>query len=217
MTDADSKKRGLAELARRRKADRLNGYANIADFDGGIYDQGDFVSPYTRGAGAVDSPIMIVLQDWASEDYLKAISEPVKKQALEYGRALNLRTNTNLERLLELAFKLGLKDVYATNLFVFVKRGGMSTNIPKKDLVFCAKTYTIREIEIVKPRIVICVGAVTYNALVAAVAAIGKDWQGPPIVQVTHTGALGERSAGGFSGLRKQWDALASHYMGDVA
>ena len=145
------------------------------------------------------------------------ISEPVKRQALEYGRDLNLRTNTNLESLLDLTFNLGLKDVYATNLFVFVKPGRMSTQIPKKDLVYCAKTYTIREIEIVKPKLVICVGVATYNALDAAKKLIGKDWQGPPMEKVTHTGTRGQSSAGGFGGLRKQWEALASRCMGDAA
>ena len=59
-----SKKDELLQLAISRKHSRWDGYDCIGDFHGGVYEC-NYVSPYTIGAHNVDSPLMILLQDWA--------------------------------------------------------------------------------------------------------------------------------------------------------
>ncbi len=86
----------LLALARKRQSTRYDGYNGIGVYQGGIYEC-DFVSPYTKTAGNVDSEIMVILQDWSSHDRL---SGPVDSDAVDYGLTRDLPTNVNLIRLL---------------------------------------------------------------------------------------------------------------------
>ena len=63
----------LQQLARERCGLRVQGFGHPEDFPkpDRKYDFRDFVTPYTKGAGQVDSEIMIVLQDWSSADKLE--------------------------------------------------------------------------------------------------------------------------------------------------
>ena len=133
----------------------------ISDYHDSGYEC-DHVSPYTKTAGNVDAEIMVVLQDWASHDALKG---PFSNDSATLGHTPHLRTNRNLTRLLHKTFGLSLSEVYGTNVFPFVKPGGMSAAIPQRDLVATAKRFTLPEIQIVNPRLVICLGLATFNAL----------------------------------------------------
>ncbi|MDP2373283.1 hypothetical protein, partial [Reyranella sp.] len=70
----DEKIRALATLAQQRRVPgigtRRDGfsrdYRRIEEFHDGFYDKHNWVSPWTISACNVDSPIMIVGQDWAS-------------------------------------------------------------------------------------------------------------------------------------------------------
>src|SRR5262245_53326039 len=70
QTLTSSKSGQLEELAKKRRQTRRDGYGHIGDYHGGRYDC-NFVSPYTKSAPNVDSPIFIMLQDWASDDFLR--------------------------------------------------------------------------------------------------------------------------------------------------
>ena len=73
--------------------------------------------------------------------------------------------NKELQQLIQQTFGLKLADVYATNLFPFVKLGGMSGKIKQRDLVRAARIFAIPQIRIVQPALVICLGLDSYNAL----------------------------------------------------
>jgi restriction system protein len=64
-----------------------------------------------------------------------------------------------------------MSEVYATNVFPFVKLGGNSS-IPHRDLVRAAREFALPQIEIVRPRLAVCLGKATFNAV--AVAAGGR-------------------------------------------
>jgi restriction system protein len=108
---------------------------------------------------------LILLQDWSSDNVLQRSNGPS-----ELGRDPNLPTNKTLERLLNDSLGLKLEDTYATNLFPFIKKGGLSSRIPFKDLVLAAEEFALPQIRIVAPRLVICLGKNTFNALRVAVA-----------------------------------------------
>ena len=154
MTDSNKRIR-LRRLARVRQRTYLNGYRRIADYHGGGYEC-DHVSPYTKTAGNFDAEIMVVLQDWASDE---GLSGPVSSDSATLGHTPHLPTNRNLTRLLSETFGLSLKEVYGTNVFPFVKLGGMSATIPQGDLVATAKRFTLLEIQIVNPKLVVCLGS----------------------------------------------------------
>src|SRR5215203_7205052 len=59
----------LRTLAKNRQATRWPHYKSIADYQVGVYEC-DFVSPFTIGAGNVEADVMVLLQDWSSDDEL---------------------------------------------------------------------------------------------------------------------------------------------------
>ena len=125
----------LLELAQKRKLSRWNGYKCIGDYHGGGFEC-DYVSPYTKSAHNVDSEIMVILQDWSSDEEM---SDPRDPEAMKkYGYTPSLGTNIKLISLLKAHFGVkGLNDVYATNLFPFIKPWRLKCAYPSKRLSSC--------------------------------------------------------------------------------
>lgn len=155
-----SKQDLLLELARKRKTTIWPGYCRIGDFHNGVYEC-DFVSPYTKSAGNADAEIFILLQDWSSAEALCKLDS----DCVLYGLTPTLPTNRRLVELLWHHFGVKLGDVYATNLFPFIKRGGISSSIPMGDLIRAAQEFALPQIEIVRPTLVVCLGLNTFNAI----------------------------------------------------
>ena len=205
----------LKALSLKRKADRLHGHTNIGDYHNGEYDCGDFVSPWTLSACNVDADVMIIAQDWTSHYRIGGPFDPTQARC---GYISDLRTNKNIKRLLNF-FGFELKDTYATNAFVFVKPGKMNAVIPQKDFSYSVKTYAIPQIEIVKPRMAICLGGQTFNTIrqvlghnsvpMTLVQASPLTMSGTEIVGVNHPGAWGMKMAGGYAKVEAQWKFLA--------
>lgn len=206
----------LLKLARLRQSTRLVGYACIADFHDGIYEC-DHVSPYTKSGSNVDAKIMVIGQDWASADALA--SSPPDLESAQLGYSPGLPTNRNLDDLLARHFDVDRADCYLTNIFPFSKPGGMSAGIGRKDLVHCAKTFTLEEIRIVAPKIVICLGLETFLALRAAAGIKGSlnmaeaiaspfIFENSSIHCVAHTGALGTNNRGRGQ-VERDWSQLS--------
>jgi restriction system protein len=165
-----SKHAKLLELVeKRRQPDILPQYARLADYADGAFDRDcNFVSPYSKGAHNIDADVMIMLQDWSSDNALRRSSGPS-----ELGRDPNLPTNRTLDRLLRDTIGLKLEDTYATNLFPFIKGRGLSARIPFADLVLAAKEFALPQIRIVAPKLVICLGKNTFNAIRVAASQSG--------------------------------------------
>lgn len=155
------KKDLLLALAQKRKATSWPEYCRIGDYHDGVYEC-DFVSPYTKSAGNVDAEILVLLQDWSSDESLRG---PLDSDSVRYGLTRTFPTNKRLSELLQSCFGVGLKDVYATNLFPFVKGGGISSSIPMSDLVRAAREFALPQIRIVRPKLVVCLGLNTFNAI----------------------------------------------------
>lgn len=201
----------LRELSLKRKKDLLtefpDGYGKVGDYFPEL-DELNLISPWTKTARNVDSQLMIVGQDWSSSEGMNKIKE-------ELGYDPANRTNINLHALLKEHFQLAFEDIYATNLFVFIKPGSMSASIPTRLLDYCAVNYTSKEIEIVSPKLVICLGSVTYARLTKSLTGRPKDRkksiQSPYkhlnsyIVGVPHTGVLGTNNAGGILKVNGIW------------
>jgi restriction system protein len=204
----------LLALAKERQATRWAGYNCTGDYHSGVYEC-DHVSPYTKTAGNVDADVMVMLQDWASD---KELRRPIDEDARVLGYTRDFPTNRNLSNLLAATFGLGLKNVYATNLFPFIKPGSMSSAIRQSDLVRAAEKFAIPQIRIVSPRLVICLGVVTFNALekasqrpvsarMSAAIANPFDIGSARVWCQAHTGILGtnNRNRGGVDRVSKDW------------
>jgi uracil-DNA glycosylase len=149
---------------------------------------------------------------------------PLNPDTVRLGYARNVGTNQNLVRLLNAHFGLTLGDLYATNLFPFIKLGGMSSAIPRKDLVRAAKEFGWPQIEIVAPRLVIALGLVTFNGLCEGKGrerasrmevAIGNpvDLGSTRVWCQAHTGGRGLGNRGGKVPVSADWAAMASWYF----
>lgn len=156
-----SKAQQLLELARKRQAARWPGYGNLADYHDGLYEC-DHASPYTKSAGNVEADILVLLQDWSSHDRL---SGPPDHEVARLGYTPGLPTNINLAQLLRQHFQVAFGDVFITNLFPFIKTGNLSRGIPARDMRRAAVEFGLPQIEIIKPKLVICLGTATFNAI----------------------------------------------------
>ncbi len=146
------------ELAALRVRSTPRGFLQPESFG---YNFRDWVSPYTKGA-CKPHGIAIVLQDWASEGGLLGPRNP-RIEAL--GRDPDRITNQRLEALLSTIFGTSLREVYATNVFPFVKPGGMSASIPQALVYRTAQTFTVPELTIARPTMVLALGKLAQRAL----------------------------------------------------
>jgi uracil-DNA glycosylase len=209
-----NKKEALYRLAQKRKSDVWPGYSSIADFHDGIYEC-DHVSPYTKSAGNVNADVFVMLQDWSSSDSLNG---PICHDSIKYGHTVAKFTNSNLKNLLQRYFGLKLSQTYGTNLFPFIKPGPMNAGIPQRLMDRAAIEYGLPQIEIIKPKLVMCFGKITFNALRTAVG-IGKvgsvdegierpfEFGNTSIWLQSHTGMLGQnnRNKGGVNRVDSDW------------
>jgi hypothetical protein len=211
----------LLELTRRRQTARWPGYKCIGDYHQGVYEC-DLVSPYTKSARNVDAELMVLLQDWSSDDVL---SGPLLPEGLTLGHDPRRRTNQRLRQLLRQHFRLELEEVYATNVFPFIKIGGMNASIPRRDLERAAREFALPQIEIVGPRLAVCLGKAAFDAVAVAAggrpakslaAAIESPFQigRTQVWCQAHTGQQGTnfRNRNGVDRVASDWACMASAY-----
>jgi uracil-DNA glycosylase len=160
------KERRLKALAQNRRSDVPKGYRCVSSFWNGKYDS-DFVVPWTKSACNADADLMIIAQDWASKNKLK---RAFNQEMADLGYDPRLETNKGLFECLDKYMHLKFGETYATNVFPFIKPGRMSAQIPRNDLKRAATDYALPQIKIVSPRMVICLGIGTFNAIFAALA-----------------------------------------------
>jgi hypothetical protein len=195
-----SKRSQLRRLAKLRQDTRWRRYRCIGDYHDGVYEC-DEVSPYAKSAGNINARIFVMLQDWASD---AALRRPIDDEVVRLGHMPNLRTNRTLRILLKQVFALSLSDVYATNLFPFVKRGRMSAPIPMVDLVRAAQDFALPQIGIVKPELVICLGLATFNAICIAV---GEKQRRPSLMPCDLRSGSGLQASGAKRTWRQEVEA----------
>ena len=196
----------------------------LGDFHNGYYEC-DFVSPWTISAQNVDASLMLIGQDWVSSARLEKPPCPEQKRL---GQIWSLPTNVNLRCLLRRHMDLCFCETYATNLFPFVKQGKMNQSISTVHLRHCAVKYAIPQIEIVRPRMVICLGSAVFNAIrqslgmprLKAASQVPEDSSrpGPTVIDgieiygAPHPGGLGVAVAGGMDEVHRLWSRLAARW-----
>lgn len=144
----------LKKLGKDRQSKCYPNFLNIKDILNGEYES-DFVSPYTKSAGNVDSQIMVLLQDWASSE---GFSKQCNEEIMKFGYNPSLRTNKNFFTLLKQTFNKNISDIFVTNIFPYIKIGNMSKNIPQQYLDQGFEEFCLPQIRIINPKLVICCG-----------------------------------------------------------
>ena len=217
-----SKDEALLELAKLRQRIKYDGHTTIGEYQEGVWEC-DFVSPYSKSSNNSDSDILVILQDWCSSE---SFDYDVCEETLKLGHTPSVRTNINLKRLLATHFERDLAQIYSTNLFPYVKPGSMNARIPAADLLQAAKQFTIPMIDIIQPKIVICLGKDTFNALRKACGlrvvysieeAVNSTFthNQSKIFCQAHTGQLGQnnRNRGGIDRVQNDWASMRTDYL----
>lgn len=223
-----NKASALADLVAKRRRETQTEYNHLHSFEDGMWDC-EHVVPWTKSACNVDAAVMIIGQDWASEKFLREpkynTSQRINARK-EAGQDEYLPTNRRLKSLLRTHFGMEFAQTYATDVLVFIKPGSMTGNVPMKDMLYCAETYTLPQIRIVKPRMAICLGAKTFNSVRGAMGmpdlklseacsplahSVDKG-TGTEIYGVPHTGGLGHANAGGMERVDQIWSGLATRF-----
>jgi restriction system protein len=211
----------LSRIRDKRVEVTYEGFFKLEDFSLGDED-GGHLSPFTKSSANIDSDIMVVLQDWASEDFIK---KGLSKEVLELGHNPKLRTNINLKSLLVTHFNKELKDIYSTNLFPYIKKGAMNSGIPAKYMKRAASDFLIPTMQIIKPKLVVCLGLSVFNATRQALGlpkvanleeAINSHvlFEDVIIFCQAHTGAQGQnnRNKGGVARVPSDWRLMKRIY-----
>ncbi|MGY3582477.1 hypothetical protein ACVIGB_000598 [Bradyrhizobium sp. USDA 4341] len=237
VLDGAAKKAALLELARKRQSDDLSEYKgtylHLRDFGC----ECDHVVPWTISAHNVEAELMLVAQDWSSEEFLLNLSEEDRRIQNQLGQVPRLDTNKNLAKKILPRFGLSFPETYATDVFAFIKRGSMTARIAFPDLVRSASAYTLPQIAIVQPKMVLCLGSASFNAVKRAILAhtgsahagvdrrwvrLSDSWQiatpyhteylGIPIFAIAHPGGTGTRASGGEKVTGPRLEALSAFF-----
>ncbi|MFT4090974.1 MAG: hypothetical protein QM645_09595 [Asticcacaulis sp.] len=211
-----NKESQLKQLGLKRRQTQWPNYANIGDFHDGAYDC-EWVSPWTKSASNIDAKFMLIAQDWAGADYLSA---PLRADVARLGYDPYLETNINLQRLLKTYLNVAFEECFATNLFPFIKQGSMNKAIPACDYRLAARDYLFPQIQILQPKVLICLGLPAYRFTselfgVKPEARIGDAIAHPlqigkmQVFAVTHTGRLGTNNRGRDQ-VERDWEYLAN-------
>ena len=185
-------------------------------------DDGGHLSPFTKASANVESDIIFVLQDWASEEF---IEKGLSKETLNLGYDPKIKTNINLKNLLRSHFGKDLEDIYTTNLFPFIKKGSMNSRIPHKFMRRAASDFLIPTINVINPKLVVCFGLSTFNAVrqemgFGRVANVEQAVHshvafGDTIIFCqAHPGSLGQnnRNKGGVARVFSDWQLMKDVY-----
>jgi len=190
------------------------------------FDFKEYVSPWTKAANNVDARVMLIAQDWSSTDRLSNVPEDERAEIRRHGQTPNLPTNRNIQEFLTKNFGLAFDQCFATNAFVFVKCGSMSSKIPSADLRRSVTDYVLPQINIVEPRLVLCLGAAVFSVIESVIRqemphAKKISWRDSLdnplrfndslIVGLPHPGGRGTAASGGKSVVDRYWAAARQH------
>lgn len=222
-----NKASALYELVAKRRSEPHSAYHHLHSFDGGIWDC-EHVVPWTKSACNLDADLMIIGQDWASEKFLREpkYNKPERIRGRKAaGQDEYLPTNRRLKSLLRAHFGMDFAQTYATDVLVFIKPGTMTGNVPMPDMLYCAKTYTLPQVRIIRPLMAVCLGAKTFNSLRRALGlsrlklneahepSAHTIYNGTEIYGVPHTGGLGHANSGGMERVDQIWAQLAARLI----
>jgi uracil-DNA glycosylase family 4 len=164
---SDRKLAQYETLVKLRKSCRAcTGVTNASSIQAGIYDCHE-VGAWALWQGNLHAKLIVVGQDWGDVDwFLRVKGRPTSTS----------KTNTTLVELLRAAgLKIDLANrttdrglLFFTNAVLCMKEGGAQAPLKAEWLRNCGSSFLRPTIELVQPKIVVCLGAKAYGALMDA-------------------------------------------------
>lgn len=124
----------------------------------------EHIGPWTRLHGDLDAALMVVGQDWGDLRYYEA------------NRGLDKLNNPTMVALASLLASIGFdvpmdrygqgnSGVFLTNAVLCLKAGGLQGSVRRSWFLECAQRFLRRQVEIVRPRVVVPLGEKAHQAL----------------------------------------------------
>jgi len=150
----------------RKSCNVCSGLTNPARCAKGAFDSSE-IGPWTRWQGNLNANLMVVAQDWGD------VAAFQKQDGIDWD---NSETNRVLRDLLAaIGFNIDLPSsstgrglLFFTNAILCLKRGGAQAAVKTQWFRNCGAQFLKPQIEIVKPRVVICLGQRAYDAVLRA-------------------------------------------------
>ena len=152
-------------LVRKRKACRLCAdLRNPNCCEGGQYDEGEHLGPWSRWQGNLDSELMIVGQDWGGEDHY------IRHRGI--GNDENATNKRLCELLRSIGFRIQLPQqtngdgaLFFTNAILCLRSSGLSGPTRQEWFKNCSREFLRPLIELVKPKAVATLGYKAYRSV----------------------------------------------------
>lgn len=156
-----------SQLVNRRKECRLcEGLTNPNDCHNGLFDDGEYIGPWTRWQGNLDAALMLIGQDWGGTDHY-----------LRYrgtGNDAN-PTNETIRELLasisifvHLPSQSGPNSLFFTNAILCLRSVGLSGPTQQTWFRNCSATFLRPQIDLVRPKVVATLGLRAYWSVMKA-------------------------------------------------
>ena len=142
------------------------GVVNASRLSGGIYDS-NHIGPWTRWLGDLNAEIMVVGQDWGDQ------------RAFETQQGANGAYSATNDALRELLASIGFdvptpqepsvfSRVFLTNAVLCFKDHGCQGPVQSEWFQNCGRKFLRPQIELLRPKAVVCLGQRAFNAVLAA-------------------------------------------------
>ena len=153
-------------VSARKACRQCEGLVNASALQGGAFDSAE-IGPWTRWLGDLQARLMIVGQDWGDQRAFET------QKGLDTARSA---TNVILRELLasigvqvpEVGVGSGPAGVFLTNAVLCFKDHGCQGPVRPEWFEACGSRFLRPQIEIVNPRVVVCLGERAYRAVLAA-------------------------------------------------
>jgi len=165
-TADDRKARYDALVSARKLCRRCDGLANASEICDGILDSAE-IGPWTCWLGDLHACVMVVGQEWGDQ------------RAFEKQQGRDLPSNATNKMLRRLLASIGVEvpevgvascpsGVFLTNAALCFKGQGCQGPVRPEWFELCSGSFLRPQIEIVGPRVVICLGERAYRAVMSA-------------------------------------------------
>jgi uracil-DNA glycosylase len=135
-------------------------YKHVSEFNC-KYDS-EYISPWSKSAHNENANVVVIGQDWSSSNQL---SGDLNVSVACRGYDEHFPTNRNLISLLKKYLNSEFSEVYALNAFPFIKSGKARARVPRGHISKTAKDFALPAVKIISPKLVICLGKLTFNAM----------------------------------------------------
>ncbi|HVS81921.1 MAG TPA: uracil-DNA glycosylase family protein [Pyrinomonadaceae bacterium] len=230
LQDIDKRVRYDSLVKNRKACQACSGLTNPSTIEGGVFDC-DEIGAWSLWQGNLDAQVMVVGQDWGDVNwFLRVKGRPTSTSP----------TNTALVQLLAAAGltinlanqTTGRGSLFFTNAVLCMKpnseRGAQSPVRPEW-LRNCGKRFLRPLIEIVKPKVVVCLGEKPYRAVMTAYGITPRRFRyavdsgqpdklhgGPLVFPVYHCGAIVSNTHRRRAAQLEDWKRIGKFLVGET-